>query len=152
VAPRRLGTSGSRVGATTSALEEVAITTLYIGFRRSLVAALAALVLVTGVGSAWAGPPPPPPERRVPPPPADDTPPAPEPYPAPPGYYPVPVEPPPPLSPTMRAIYAPFYAAGLVLRYGVYYVIVAPFEVFARALTYGVEGGVDQGEEDDSDR
>lgn len=52
----------------------------------------------------------------------------------------------------MRAIYAPFYAAGLVLRYGVYYVIVAPFEVFARALTYGVEGGVDQGEEDDSDR
>jgi hypothetical protein len=41
----------------------------------------------------------------------------------------------------MRAVYAPFYAAGLVVRYGVYYVIVAPLEVFSRTLTYGVEGG-----------
>ena len=42
----------------------------------------------------------------------------------------------------MRVLYAPFYAAGLVLRYGVYYVVVAPLEVFGRALDYGVEGGV----------
>lgn len=61
------------------------------------------------------------------------------PQPAPP--YPV-VTPPPPLSPAMRVLYAPFYGAGLVLRYGVYYVIVAPLEVFGRALDYGVEGGV----------
>lgn len=50
---------------------------------------------------------------------------------------------PPPLSPVMRAIYAPFYAAGLVVRYGVYYVIVAPLEVFSRTVTYGAEGGVE---------
>jgi hypothetical protein len=44
----------------------------------------------------------------------------------------------------MRALYAPFYAAGLVLRYGVYYAVVAPLEVFSRTLTYGVEGGVER--------
>lgn len=44
----------------------------------------------------------------------------------------------------MRVIYAPFYAAGLVLRYGFYYLIIAPFEVFGRALSYGVEGGVEK--------
>jgi hypothetical protein len=44
----------------------------------------------------------------------------------------------------MRAIYAPFYAAGLVVRYGVYYVIVAPLEVFSRTIAYGAEGGVDR--------
>src|SRR5439155_21624568 len=54
---------------------------------------------------------------------------------------------PPPLSPAMRDIYAPFYAAGLVIRYGVYYVIVAPLEVFGRALNYGVEGGVARGDD-----
>jgi hypothetical protein len=32
----------------------------------------------------------------------------------------------------MRVIYAPFYVTGLVLRYGFYYVLVAPFEVFGR--------------------
>jgi len=42
----------------------------------------------------------------------------------------------------MRAIYAPFYATGLILRYGFYYLLIAPFEVLGRALTYGVEGGV----------
>ena len=47
--------------------------------------------------------------------------------------------------PTCFYLLAPFYAAGLVLRYGVYYLLVAPFEVFGRALTYGVEGGVDHG-------
>ena len=61
------------------------------------------------------------------------------------GPYPPPrvIDPnPPPLSPMMRAIYAPFYVTGLVLRYGIYYTLVAPFEVFNRAITYGVEGGV----------
>jgi hypothetical protein len=53
------------------------------------------------------------------------------------------VEAPPPLSPVMRAIYAPFYAAGLVVRYGLYYVIVAPLEVFGRTVTYGARGGVE---------
>ena len=43
----------------------------------------------------------------------------------------------------MRVIYAPFYAAGLILRYGVYYVIVAPLEVLGRTLDYGVKGGVE---------
>jgi len=73
-------------------------------------------------------PPPPPPAYRVlrPPPP------------------PPPVVAPPPLSPLMRVIYAPFYAAGLVVRYGVYYLIVAPFEVFDRAVSYGAQGGVER--------
>jgi hypothetical protein len=44
----------------------------------------------------------------------------------------------------MRVIYAPFYAAGLVLHYGFYYVFVAPIEVFTRTLGYGVEGGIDR--------
>ena len=74
-------------------------------------------------------PPPPPPGYALPPP----------------NYGPPPViAGPPPLSPAMRVVYAPFYAAGLVLRYGFYYVFVAPFEVFGRALTYGVNGGVDR--------
>ena len=41
----------------------------------------------------------------------------------------------------MRVIYAPFYAAGLVLRYGFYYTFVAPIEVFSRAFGYGVDRG-----------
>jgi hypothetical protein len=49
----------------------------------------------------------------------------------------------------MRVIYAPFYAAGLILRYGVYYVLVAPLEVLGRALDYGVEGGVERDPRDD---
>jgi hypothetical protein len=43
----------------------------------------------------------------------------------------------------MRAIYAPFYITGLVLRYGIYYALVAPIEVLDRAITYGPEGGVE---------
>jgi hypothetical protein len=70
------------------------------------------------------------------------------PYPPPPPRYsqPVPVvDPtPPPLSPVMRAIYAPFYVAGLVIRYGVYYAIVAPIEVLSRTVAYGVDGGVER--------
>lgn len=73
---------------------------------------------------------------------------APERHAPPPRWYPPPppprVAPPPPLSPVMRAVYAPFYAAGLVLRYGLYYGIVAPLEVFSRTLSYGVEGGVER--------
>jgi len=57
--------------------------------------------------------------------------------------YPPPVAEPPPLSPVTRAIYAPFYVAGLVVRYGFYYVIIAPLEVFSRAVSYGVEGAVE---------
>ena len=44
----------------------------------------------------------------------------------------------------MRVVYAPFYAAGLVIRYGLYYGVVVPLEVFGRTLAYGVEGGVDE--------
>jgi hypothetical protein len=51
---------------------------------------------------------------------------------------------PPPLSPAMRIIYAPFYAAGLVVRYGVYYGVVAPLEVLSRTIAYGFEGGVER--------
>ena len=61
------------------------------------------------------------------------------PYPPP----PAPVAEPPPLSPVTRAIYAPFYVAGLVVRYGFYYVIIAPLEVFSRTVSSGVEGGVE---------
>jgi hypothetical protein len=50
---------------------------------------------------------------------------------------------PPPLPLALRIVYAPFYAAGLVLRYGVYYLLVAPFEVFGRTVAYGAEGGVE---------
>jgi hypothetical protein len=84
---------------------------------------------------------------------AEPAPPYPPPPPYPPArvraYRPPPppvVAAPPPLSPAMRVLYAPFYAAGLVLRYGVYYVIVAPLEVFGRALNYGAEGGVERPE------
>ncbi len=97
---------------------------------------LAAALLATSVGAAAQPyppyppyPPPPPPRRSVPPPP-------------PPRYYPPPraVDPtPPPLSPVMRVIYAPFYAAGLVVRYGFYYVFVAPIEVFARTVNEHLE-------------
>lgn len=74
------------------------------------------------------------------------------PYPPYPPYPPPPPPPPPrvvdpnppPLSPVMRVIYAPFYAAGLVVRYGFYYVVIAPIEVFSRTIAYGVEGGVER--------
>lgn len=79
-----------------------------------------------------------------------DTPPPPRAYPAPDSapVYVVPPPPPepPPLSPAMKVIYAPFYGAGLVIRYGLYYGLVAPLEVFGRALSYGVSGGVDHSE------
>lgn len=76
--------------------------------------------------------PPPRPPRHAPPPPRVYLPAPPPPPP-----------PPPPLSPVLRVVYAPFYAAGLVLRYGLYYGLVAPLEVFTRAVTYGAPGGVE---------
>jgi len=89
-------------------------------------------LLATEPAPPYPPPPPPPVARPVPPPPRR--------Y-----YYPPPprVAAPPPLSPVMRVIYAPFYAAGLVVRYGVYYVIVAPLEVFSRTVSYGAQGGVE---------
>ena len=114
--------------------------------HRIMAGSLAALLLVPSslfaVEPAPPYPPPPPVARPVPPPPR---------Y-----YYPPPrVAPPPPLSPVMRAVYAPFYAAGLIVRYGFYYVFVAPLEVFGRTVSYGAKGGVEappppsrRGEED----
>lgn len=108
------------------------------------------LLVVAGVLAAMAAaaaparadsaePAPPYPRRQVPPSPPRQTAPPPRRV-----YYPPPpvVADPPPLSPVMRVLYAPFYAAGLVIRYGVYYGIVAPIEVFARTVEYGVNGGV----------
>jgi hypothetical protein len=107
---------------------------------RKACAALGACAALLAATPAAASPPPPPP-RAGPPPPA---PPLAEP---PVVYAPAPTivlapPPPPPLPIAMRVAYAPFYAAGLVLRYGVYYAIVAPLEVLGRALSYGVAGGV----------
>jgi hypothetical protein len=100
--------------------------------RRWLAAAFALVVGSLAPVAHGAEPAPPyPPPREV-------RPPHPPPYAPPPTV----VAPPPPLSPLMRTLYAPFYAAGLVVRYGVYYLLVAPIEVFSRTLEYGVEGGV----------
>lgn len=113
--------------------------------RRHTAIALLGLLLLTAAPAMAAEPAPPyprEPRRSAPPP---------RPY----AYRPPPprvVAPPPPLSPVMRVVYAPFYAAGLVLRYGAYYVIVAPLEVFSRALNYGVEGGVEPPRPPDDDR
>ena len=102
------------------------------------------LVLSLGVGVAAAQPEPAPP-YPLPPPPRTTT----AQTPAPPRRVPVVrvVDPtPPPLSPVMRVIYAPFYVVGLVVRYGVYYGVVAPIEVLSRTITYGAEGGVERHE------
>ncbi len=113
--------------------------------RASLALALAGLMVAT---PAFAGPPPPPPPDyadggpppvyRAPPPPVH----APSPRPFPQAPRPLPV--------AMRVIYAPFYVAGLILRYGVYYVLVAPLEVLGRTRDYGVEGGVERDPDDGS--
>jgi hypothetical protein len=103
--------------------------------RRTVAATLLATLLLAGGARAEAPQPAPPyppypPARTRPLPPRR-------------AYPPPVVAAPPPLSPVTRAIYAPFYAAGLVVRYGVYYVLVAPIEVFARTISYGVKGGVE---------
>jgi len=101
--------------------------------RRWLAAALlaATFAVVVPVGAQPYPPPPPPGYPAYPPPPPGPPP-------------PVRIAPPPPLSPEIRALYAPFYVAGLAVRYTVYYLIVAPLEVFHRALEYGVSGGVER--------
>jgi len=111
---------------------------------RRVQAGIAALLVGALIaGPALAGPPPPPPAgRSAPPPPPSWAPPpvyAPAPLPAAP---PLPTGPP-QLPVAMRVIYAPFYVAGLIVRYGVYYVLVAPFEVLFRTIDYGASGGVD---------
>jgi hypothetical protein len=111
---------------------------------------MAALVVASiPAPMAFAGPPPPP--RSAPPPPPPQGPPPPVvavPVARPPWGPPVvvvrPAPAPPPLPVALRVIYAPFYAAGLILRYGLYYAIVAPLEVLGRTLSYGVDGGVER--------
>lgn len=104
--------------------------------RTSTLGALALLALLPALAAADPQPAPPYPPRQT------QRPVRPPPYRPPYQPAPVVVADPPPLSPVMRVIYAPFYAAGLVVRYGVYYVFVAPIEVFARTVEYGVNGGV----------
>src|SRR5262249_35912110 len=103
---------------------------------------LGALLLATASVSAQPPPAPPYPPRYQ----APTPPPGYYPYAPPPVAYGPPrmVDPtPPPLSPVMRAIYAPFYVTGLVLRYGAYYLLVAPLEVLGRTISYGAQGGVE---------
>jgi hypothetical protein len=110
-------------------------------FRTTLTGALIASVMAASVAAGqpdpappYPPPPPPPPSRAQ------------RPLPPPRPYYPPPqpvVAAPPPLSPLTQIIYAPFYAAGLVVRYGFYYLIVAPIEVFSRTVAYGARGGVE---------
>jgi hypothetical protein len=106
-------------------------------FKRTALAALLAGLLVAG--PALSGPPPPPPPGHGGPPPPVYRDPPPVYDPGPPPGRPAPR----PLPVAMRVIYAPFYVTGLILRYGVYYVLVAPLEVLGRTLDYGVEGGVE---------
>lgn len=84
------------------------------------------LLAATGVPPAGAY------RDHPPPPPPFDGPPLP-----PPTVYVVPQPPPP--SPAMRAIYAPFYGAGLLLHYGWRYGVEAPIAIFHHALHYGVD-------------
>ena len=114
--------------------------TAHASLKRRIVAGTLALLLLVPSGLLAAEPEPAPPYPPPPPPVGRPVPPPPRRY-----YSPPPprVAPPPPLSPVMRVIYAPFYAAGLVVRYGVYYVLVAPLEVFSRTVSYGAKGGVE---------
>jgi len=112
-------------------------------FGAALVAALVLGLFPPPV--AFAGPPPPPRSAPPPPPPPGYPPPV---VAVPVGGPPVvvvrPAPAPPPLPIALRVIYAPFYATGLILRYGLYYTIVAPLEVLGRTLSYGAEGGVER--------
>jgi len=109
-------------------------------FRATLTGALVAFVVAASVAAGQPEPAPPYPPPPPPPPSHVQRPLPPHPY-----YPPPPpvVAAPPPLSPLTQVIYAPFYAAGLVVRYGFYYLIVAPIEVFSRTVAYGARGGVE---------
>lgn len=108
--------------------------------RRAFLAS--ALALPAALASA--GPPPPPDWRPEPGPDVVYGPavPAVIVQPAPAVVYVDPAPPPPPLPTAIRILYAPFYVAALTIRYGLYYGIVVPLEVFGRTLAYGFEGGV----------
>jgi len=114
---------------------------------RGTPAALLASLLLVGPTPASAGPPPPPDWLPAPAPEVVYGPPAPAVVvaPAPAVVYvdpPPPPDPPPPLPTALRVVYAPFYVAALAIRYGLYYGLVVPLEVFGRTLAYGFEGGV----------
>jgi hypothetical protein len=122
---------------------------------RSTCALVCASAVLSGPMAARAGTPPPPPpphsapQTPHPPPPPGSPPPPPSVYtsaPAPAVVVPVGPPPPAPLPVGMRIAYAPFYAVGLVLRYGFYYLIIAPFDVLGRTIAYGSEGGVPGGD------
>jgi hypothetical protein len=125
---------------------------------RASCALLCALALFSATARAATPPPPPgspppPPHGATgnstphPPPPPGAPPPPPSVYaPAPAVIVPAAPAPPAPLPIAERIIYAPFYAAGLVLRYGLYYGFVMPFEVLGRTIAYGHEGGVQGGD------
>lgn len=103
---------------------------------------VAALLLPAALAAA--GPPTPPDWRPAPPDAVYAPPPAVVVQPVPAVVYvgPPPPPPPPPLPTALRIVYAPFYVAALTIRYGLYYGIVVPLEVFGRTLAYGFEGGV----------
>jgi hypothetical protein len=100
-------------------------------------------VLLVPAALAAAGPPPPPDWQPVPPDAAYVPGPAVVLGPVPAVVYsPPPPAPPPPLPTALKVVYAPFYVAALTIRYGLYYGIFVPLEVFGRTLAYGFEGGV----------
>lgn len=117
---------------------------------RRLAPAGACVALLLSGAIAGAGPPPPPDWRPVEPVPVAVPPPVVVYGPVVPAvvYGPVPSPPPRPLPTALKVIYAPFYVAALTLRYGLYYGIVVPLEVFGRTLAYGFEGGVDDPDAD----
>ena len=107
---------------------------------------LGALLLPAALAAA--APPPPPDWQSAPPDAVYAPPPAVIVGPAPAVVYVEPIPPPPPrpLPTALKIVYAPFYVAALTIRYGLYYGIVVPLEVFGRTLAYGFEGGVDDRE------
>lgn len=112
-------------------------------------AGLLGVLLLPAVFAA-AGPPPPPDWQPVPPDAVYVPAPAVIVEPVPVVVYrsPPPPAPPPPLPTALKVVYAPFYVAALTIRYGLYYGIFVPLEVFGRTLAYGFEGGVDEPEGD----
>lgn len=46
-----------------------------------------------------------------------------------------------PLQPWVKAVYAPFYGAGLGVRWTLFYGVYAPITTFFRSFRYGIPGG-----------